>query len=258
MKKYLFIITSIVIVKLLTLIFFYNSNLVYLSLYAKNYISSNITSADQKESVINIFEYKYQDQLMPKNLVDISNEQIQDHWKLYKGYVDQVNKLNKDLSEMRQNGQGNTLEYADRRRRYGFEYNGMVLHEYYFANLKNIKNKEPKELLYEDIKTYFGSFKNWMDDFKQAGKTRGIGWVILYADPSSGQLVNVYVQDHEINNITGFQPLLVMDIWEHAYMVDHLSGERGDYIEAFVKNINWPIVEQRYSDFNEGLFFRRF
>ncbi len=204
-----------------------------------------------EENKLNIPDYKVKEYLKPKNLIDISQEQIEQHWKLYKGYVDQVNKLNSELVKLRQEGKGNTLDYSDRRRRFGFEYNGMVLHEYYFENLDNSKEKPSKELI-EAIENSFGSYKNWQDDFIQAGKTRGIGWVVLYLDPETKLLINVFVQDHEVGNIAGFEIILAMDVWEHAYMVDYQATQRPDYIDAFMKNINWKVVNKRFQEESES------
>lgn len=186
-------------------------------------------------------KYTVKQNLKPSGLIDISGEQINDHWKLYEGYVTQTNKLNEDLKSI-----SDPLTYADRRRRYGFEYNGIVLHEYYFENLK----ANGGELQSGDLKTAivdeWGSYENWKTDFANCGKTRGIGWAILYSDPQTKQLLNAFIAEHEIGHIAGFKPILVMDIWEHAYMLDHKAGGRPDYITAFLKNINWEVVQARF------------
>ncbi len=189
--------------------------------------------------------YKIKENIKPKDLIGISRKQIDDHWKLYEGYVSQVNKLNEELKEQQKNGTSNSLTYADRRRRYGFEYNGMVLHEYYFENLKAETTISKEGKFYDALEKEFFSFENWQKDFASTGKTRGIGWAILYADPKTGNLTNNFISEHENGHIAGFSPLLVMDVWEHAYMVDHKAGERGKYIEAFMSNINWEVVVKR-------------
>ncbi len=212
----------------------------------------------QKDYSGTLIEYTVQKQLKPQNLIGISNEQIDDHWKLYQGYVNQVNTLNEELAKMRYIGKGNSINYADRRRRYGFEYNGMVLHELYFANLKPKQALAPKSELFKEIEKQFGSFNSWHNDFVNAGKTRGVGWGILCRDDTTGTLINIFVDDHQINQIAGFTPLLVMDVWEHAYMVDHKSGGRGEYITAFMKNINWPLIEQRFNQARIGTIPKRY
>ena len=172
--------------------------------------------------------YKVKENLKPTGLVGISDDQINDHWKLYEGYVKQVNSV------------------GDEKHRYGFEYNGMVLHEYYFENLiaggKELSSGELKKA----IEDRWGSFEGWKEDFIKTGKSRGIGWAILYKDPTTGSLSNHFVREHQNGHVAGFKPLLVMDVWEHAYMVDHNAGGRGDYIDAFMGNVNWEVIESRF------------
>ncbi|MCF7799946.1 superoxide dismutase [Candidatus Babeliales bacterium] len=214
---------------------------------------NNIESISMKNE-----KYIVKENLKPSNLSDISDNQINDHWTLYVGYVNQVNKLNEELSELAAKGQLNSLTYSDRRRQYGFEYNGMVLHEYYFGNLKNNVSKNKMAELYKAIQKNWGSFDNWAQDFINTGTTRGIGWAILYADPTTKDLINCFIAEHQIGNITGFMPILVMDVWEHAYMVDHKAGGRVDYINAFLKNVDWSVVEKRYDDLINSKITKRF
>jgi len=193
--------------------------------------------------------YEIKKDIKPSKLLGISDEQINDHWKLYEGYVNQVNNLTKELRMLEQEGKTNTLLYADRRRRYGFEYNGMVLHEYYFSNLKSEGTQIAKGgSLKKAIEKIWGSFENWKKDFIAAGKTRGIGWSILYCDPTNKDLTNHFIAEHQNGNIAGYRPILVMDVWEHAYMVDHNAGGRGKYIDAFMANIDWEVVEKRFEE----------
>lgn len=227
MKKVLFIITLI------------TTGLVILKITAEKDVTA-------PKPIPTHIAYTAQETLKPQGLDGISQNQIDQHWELYKGYVAQVNQIKNDLDTMQRSGQGGSTSYADRRRRYGFEYNGMVLHEYYFQNLKNSTAKRPSKDFQEALKKDFGSFEQWQDDFKNAGKTRGIGWALLVLDPVTQNLVNIFVDDHEIGTIAGFVPLVVMDIWEHAYMVDHKATERAAYIDAFMNNINWDIVEKRF------------
>ena len=75
---------------------------------------------------------------------------------------------------------------------------------------------------------------------------RGVGWAITFLNPSSGRVSNHWVELHETGNVAGFTPLLVMDVWEHAYLLDYKPAERPRYIEAFLSNIDWDAVEQRF------------
>jgi Fe-Mn family superoxide dismutase len=191
--------------------------------------------------------YKIHDQLKPSGLQGISDEQINDHWNLYKGYVNNVNTLNQDLTLLAKAGKAGSLLYADRRRRAGFEYNGMILHELYFENLSSQKTTPDGKKIKQAIENIWGSFDAWLNDFINTGKSRSIGWAILFKDNKTGNLSNHFIFEHGNGIVAEFTPLLVMDVWEHAYMVDHKAGGRGNYINNFIKNINWDIVEKRYT-----------
>lgn len=209
--------------------------------------SSNVKMKIKKKDKIMKNMYNVKENLKPSGLYGISDEQINDHWKLYEGYVKQVNMLNQELKDLAKEGKVGSLVYADRRRRYGFEYNGMVLHEYYFENLTPQKKELTNEsALKKAIIATWGSFDAWKADFIAAGKTRGIGWAILYCDPTTKRLTNNFVAGHQNGNIAGYKPILVMDVWEHAYMVDHKAGGRGTYIDAFLQNIDWEVIQARF------------
>ncbi|MEW6611733.1 MAG: superoxide dismutase [Pseudomonadota bacterium] len=205
-----------------------------------------------------MFEYTVREELKPSGLNGISDEQIEDHWGLYKGYVAQSNALRKELADMRANGQSGSMAYADRRRRYGFEYNGMVLHEYYFGHLKAGVNLNPESGFAKAVAAQFGSLDAWKTDLMNTGKTRGIGWAVTYYDPTTDQISNHFIQLHEDGNVAGFQPLVILDVFEHAYMVDHKAAGRPAYIEAFMNNIDWDVVEQRYQTAKKGEIFKRY
>lgn len=176
----------------------------------------------------------------------ISAEQLEQHYKLYQGYVTNTNTLNDKLAELREAGKVGTPEYNELRRRFGFEYDGMRLHEYYFENMTANGGAVPTTgKLAELLKEAFGSVENFEADFRATGLMRGIGWAILYQDPFTGRLQNFWITDHEFGHPAGFTPILVMDVWEHAYTVDYKPTERGKYIDAFFRNIDWKLVEAR-------------
>lgn len=201
--------------------------------------------------------YTVREELKPSGLNGISDDQINDHWNLYAGYVTQSNALKDQLADLRSEGKGATPEYADRRRRFGFEFNGMVLHEYYFGNLKaNVENNAAE--FTAAVEKAYGSFDAWLEDFANTGKSRSIGWAICYYDPATGDVNNHFVQLHEDGNIAGYIPLVVMDVFEHAYMVDHKAGGRPAYIEACMSNINWNVVEERFTASRDGAIKNRF
>jgi len=170
---------------------------------------------------------------------------LQNHFKLYQGYVKNTNLLLDQLKALLKSGDVSSAEYSELKRRLGFEFNGMVLHELYFSNLGGTEAPDVNLPLHDAIVQNFGSFDRWKKDFVATGAMRGIGWVVLYEDPQSGHLINFWINDHEANHPAGCKPLLVMDVWEHAYMLDY-QLDRGKYVEAFFNNINWDEVAARY------------
>ena len=202
--------------------------------------------------------YTVREELKPSGLAGISDDQINDHWNLYAGYVAQSNALKTQLEELRAAGKGAAPEYADRRRRFGFEFNGMVLHEYYFGNLKAGVTLNESSAFAEAVKKAYGSVNAWKEDFVNTGKSRSIGWAVCYFDPATGDINNHFVQLHEDGNIAGYHPIVVMDVFEHAYMVDHKAGGRPAYIEACMANIDWDVAEKRLQDAVDGKTSTRF
>ena len=184
-----------------------------------------------------------------RGLDGISDEQITEHLKLYAGYVKQVNTLNQELAELLGKGKasGKDPEYAELTRRLGFEYNGMILHEYYFSNLRPAGEPVPPSGsgLAQALSATYGSIDMWKTDFQAMGDMRGIGWVILFQDPATDRLTNHWVTLHQDGVPAGFKPLLVMDVWEHAFMRDYKATEKSKYVEAFFRNIDWQAVEHR-------------
>jgi len=174
-----------------------------------------------------------------------SDQLLKNHFTLYQGYVNNTNKLAETLKAMLKEGKANTPEYAELKRRFGWEWNGMRLHEYYFDNLVNGgKPLDPNSDLAKKIAEDFGSYAEWEKEFKATGVMRGIGWVVLYLDPISNKLFNSWINEHDIGHLAGCRLLLVMDVFEHAFMLDY-GLKRADYIEAFFKNIDWSVVSSR-------------
>jgi Fe-Mn family superoxide dismutase len=195
--------------------------------------------------------YKVREDLKPKGLDGLSEKLIDEHWKLYKGYVTNTNLLNKLVWDAADADKGlNNAEHSEIQRRLGFEYNGMVLHEYYFGALQKGSSLASSSALKLKLAEDFGGFERWKKQFVEIGKFRGVGWVVLSYDPSSKKLNNFWVTDHEVGNVAGFIPVLVMDVWEHAYVLDYGSSSaagigRDAYLDAFFRNINWDVVEER-------------
>ncbi len=191
--------------------------------------------------------YPVQEHLKPRGLKGISAEQIEQHWHLYEAYVKNANDLLEELEEAKPGSR----EWAELKRRLGFEFNGMVLHEYYFGNLAPGVTMNPGSALAAVLVETWGSIPAWREDFAKTAEMRGIGWAILYHDyhdPLARRLFNWWVSDHEINHPAGLHPILVLDVFEHAWMVDYGVGEKAKYVEAFLENVSWEIVEQRFKD----------
>jgi len=169
---------------------------------------------------------------------------LRNHFTLYQGYVTNTNRLLDTLGQMAKDGKFTTPEYAELKRRMGFEFDGMRLHEYYFENLGGKAALDPAGKLARKLAEQFGDVESWEKDFRATGAMRGIGWVVLYEDPANGRLINFWVNEHDAGHPAGCQPLLIMDVFEHAFMIDY-GLKRADYIEAFFKNIDWAVVGSR-------------
>lgn len=169
---------------------------------------------------------------------------LKNHFTLYQGYVTNTNKLMETIAAMLKEGKAGTPEYSELKRRMGFEFNGMRLHELYFSNLGGKTVIDKAGILSIKLSGDFGSYENWEADFKSTGKIRGIGWTILYQDNVNGNLFNQWINEHETGHPAGCIPVLVMDVFEHAFITDY-GLKRADYIEAFFRNIAWDVVESR-------------
>ena len=169
---------------------------------------------------------------------------LKNHFTLYQGYVTNTNKLSDLIGRILAEGKTGTPEYAELKRRFGWEWNGMRLHEFYFENLGGKGVLDPASKLGKAIAAEFGSVEKWEADFRAAGAMRGIGWVVLYQDRLGGRLFNQWVNEHDVGNPAGAVPVLVMDLFEHAFMVDY-GLKRADYIAAFFRNVNWKAAEAR-------------
>ncbi|HTG00285.1 MAG TPA: superoxide dismutase [Nitrospirota bacterium] len=170
---------------------------------------------------------------------------LKNHFTLYQGYVTNTNKVLDTLDQFVKDGKTAAPEFAELKRRLGWEFNGMRLHELYFENLGGKGGIDKNGKLAKKLAESFGSVDSWEKDFRATGAMRGIGWVVLYQDTTSGRLINFWINEHDTAHPAGCNPLLIMDVFEHAFMIDY-GLKRADYIEAFFKNINWASVEARF------------
>ncbi len=179
-------------------------------------------------------------------LKKITEDQIAEHLKLYAGYVKNTNILRDKISEIVKGGNAGSPEYSELVRRLGFEYNGMRLHELYFDNMSGSGgNPDDAPKIKKAIEDDFDGWDNFQNHFTKTAAMRGVGWTILYQDTVSGNLSVHWINLHEDGNPVGFNPLLVMDVWEHAFAVYLKPTQRAQYIEDFCANIDWKAVEAR-------------
>ncbi|MBI4397137.1 MAG: superoxide dismutase [Elusimicrobia bacterium] len=182
-----------------------------------------------------------------------SDTLLKNHFTLYQGYVNNTNKLIEETARLAKEGKGGAPEFAELKRRFGWEFNGLRLHEYYFGNMaKAGVELDGNSDLFKILRQEFGSYGAWEEDFKNTGAMRGIGWVILTFDPVGKRLFNTWVTEHDAGHLAGCAPLLIMDVFEHAFMIDY-GLKRADYIKAFFKAIDWSVVSQRFQDAEKAL-----
>lgn len=186
--------------------------------------------------------YKARDFSNLLGMEGFSETLLKNHFTLYQGYVNNTNRFI-DLLNVKPKDAAHP-EYAELKRRFGFEFNGMRLHEYYFENLGGKVPLDKSGVLAIRLAEAFGSHDNWEQDFRATGAMRGIGWVILYQDYVEGTFFNQWINEHETGHLAGCKPILVMDVFEHAFMTDY-GLKRADYIAAFFRNINWPEAQKR-------------
>jgi Fe-Mn family superoxide dismutase len=208
------------------------------------FLGYGIPLAATSEKEVRAMPYTAKDYSKLVGMEGFSETLLKNHFTLYQGYVTNANKVMDILNQMLKDGKTAAPEYAELKRRFGWEFNGMRLHEYYFENLggKGGINKEGK--LAKKITEDFGNYETWDKDFKAVGAMRGIGWAVLYQDVTNGKLMNFWINEHDVSHPAGCNPLLIMDVFEHAFMIDY-GLKRADYIEAFFKNINWSAAEAR-------------
>ncbi len=180
-------------------------------------------------------------------LIGFSDQLLKNHFTLYNGYVVNTNKIVDSLMQMTKEAKIGTPEFAELKRRLGWEFNGMRLHELYFGNMtKKKKDLTEHDPLYTMMVKTFGSGEACHNNFVATGSMRGIGWVVMCYDSEGDRLFNLWVNEHDVGHLAGCAPLLIMDVFEHAFMIDY-GLKRADYIAAFISAVDWDVVSQRFS-----------
>ena len=169
---------------------------------------------------------------------------LKNHFTLYQGYVANTNKVLDILGLMAKDGRTGSPEYAELKRRLGWEFDGMRLHELYFENLGGKAPLDRASKLARRMAEQYDDVESWEKDFRATGAMRGVGWVVLYEDATNGRLINFWINEHDAGHPAGCRPILVMDVFEHAFMLDY-GLKRADYIEAFFKAIDWAAAGAR-------------
>jgi Fe-Mn family superoxide dismutase len=178
----------------------------------------------------------------------ISREQVDVHLKLYEGYVTALNGLRKIEADLSADPVKNALALDGAHRRCAFEFNGARMHELYFSQWEHKAHAlEPDSALGTALRHQYGSIAAWEDEFRTVAKARGVGWTVLHYDRVQDLFLNVWVDEHHIGLHGGVPIVLVMDMWEHAYMVDYVPAEKTEYVDAFFRNLNWSVMEARFA-----------
>jgi len=183
-------------------------------------------------------------------LKGLSKKQIDVHLALYEGYVKHVNLILEKIQKLREeDAEGNAFVMNELRRRLGFEFDGMRMHEYYFEQFEGGPLVASGEGSLRKVATEkYGSWDGFLAHVKEVAGTRGIGWVVVYFDVAAATLHTAFVNDHELGQLAGLPIILAMDLWEHAFMVDYVPAEKKAYVDAFLDNVNWTKVENRLAN----------
>lgn len=188
-------------------------------------------------------------------LKGISAKNIEEHLKLYAGYVKHSNLIIDKIAEYMADSEKNAYVLGELQRRFSFEWNGMRNHEYYFASLEGgaktlPENSALKAQIEKQVtppKDGQASFDAWLASFKALAMTRGIGWAILYWDKQTKQLIHAWVDEQHLGQLNGCQFILGIDMWEHAYVYDYPTSEKKKYVEAYFENLNWEVIEENFN-----------
>jgi Fe-Mn family superoxide dismutase len=183
-------------------------------------------------------------------LKGISKKSVDEHLKLYAGYVKHANLIVDKIKEYSADSEKNAYVLGELQRRFGFEFDGMRNHEYYFWHLEDGSRPLPADsTLKAEIERRWGSWDTWLAQFKAIAMTRGIGWAILYWDPQAHQLTNAWIEEQHLGHLNSLQYILGIDMWEHAYYLDY-GTSKAKYVDAFFENINWETVEEMCPPFD--------
>ena len=181
------------------------------------------------------------------NLKGISAKNIEEHQKLYAGYVKNANGVMDLLNQYSSDLIANAYVIGELGRRFSFEYNGMRNHEIYFSSLEGGSTQlSETSQLKKAILDMCGSFEAWLTDFKALALTRGIGWAVLWYDPKDQRLLASWIDEQHLGELNGCDMILAIDMWEHSYVADYQPSGKKQYVEDFFANLNWGVIEENF------------
>lgn len=222
---------------------------VYLKKNSLNTYHHTRLAAVRNSTVIQFLHMMYTPRVFAlPELQGLSKKQIDVHLGLYEGYVKHTNLIMEKINALRDaDAESNAYVIAELRRRLGFEFNGMRMHEYYFEQLeKGPRAFSNESQLAKAAVERYGSLDAFVSHIKEVAGSRGIGWVVVYYDAIGAVLHTAFVNDHELGQLVGLPVIIAIDLWEHAYMVDYVPAEKKKYVEVFLENLNGQVCEERF------------
>ncbi len=189
----------------------------------------------------------------------ISKESLEAHLGLYAGYVKNFNAMSALLPEYAKDSEKHAHALAEIIRRRSFEFDGMRLHELYFEQFEGGSTSLTQGgALEKQFESEYHNIEYFIAMFEAIGMMRGPGWALLYWDSqagparpdghSGGQFLTGFSGEQHQGHFATLPVLLALDVWEHAYLLDHGTQGKKKYIEAFFKNLNWSVVEKRFEN----------
>lgn len=180
-----------------------------------------------------------------KDITVVDQAQFDAHLRLYDGYVNKVNEIDRILSGNAGRNEANaTFSYfRECKRGETYAINGVILHEMYFENIGGDPSVGPNPSTEKQIIQDFGSLKGWEEDFVATAKASR-GWVVFCYEQRSCRFRNISLDSHDLGNIAYSAPILVLDVYEHAYFLQY-ADNKAEYINRFLENINWDVINER-------------
>jgi Fe-Mn family superoxide dismutase len=180
-------------------------------------------------------------------LVGINAKTIEEHLKLYAGYVKNANGIIEKMAVL--DSEKDAYLTGEMFRRFSFEYNGMRNHEIYFSSLEGgATAMNPESELGKTLLGLFGSYETFVKEFTALALTRGIGWAVLWYDKKEDKVLASWVDEQHLGQLNGAHMILALDMWEHSYVADYQPSGKKQYVEDFFKNLNWSVVEKNFAD----------